>query len=254
MSSISAIFTRANISHEARAFRRYTLKVPAIFCREWDHVSKRKFSVSGSYGYSIFGGNRHQETNTRLVSLPKPATKPVLKWESTRWPGAVHNLGAPYFSRKTLPVPITYHRMLLEDENKKVKEDICLLGSANSRLIHAKSIENHLYASTRGFASQIILHGRGVKAYFEPVWPHLFIRLGVGSKPMDVTSVALRFPNEVRLYVDKSGNLLTVHGTDKCKVGNITARLLQIVKANPYTMKGGHLAFQPIRQKFTRKK
>ncbi|KAL8438506.1 hypothetical protein Efla_006166 [Eimeria flavescens] len=57
----------------------------------------------------------------------------------------------------------------------------------------------------RGVAAQLILDGRGVKAYFEGEWPNLMVRLGVGVKPLAFRRLAEQYATKARIFVDKRG-------------------------------------------------
>lgn len=80
------------------------------------------------------------------------------------------------------------------------------------------------------------------------------IRLGVGAKPIDATRICTMYQNLVKVDIDRTGMILTVHGFDKQKVGNVIYRIYKITKVNPYTMKGGHIAFYNVKQKIPKKK
>ncbi|CDJ55994.1 hypothetical protein, conserved [Eimeria maxima] len=97
-------------------------------------------------------------------------------------------------------------------------------------------------------------YGRGVKAYFEPEWPDLMVRLGVGVKPLALRRLAEQYATKARIFVDKRGLLLTIHGYDKRAVGTLTMELYRHLKANPYTAKGARIAFYPIKKKIPTKR
>eukprot|EP00386_Alphamonas_edax_P008887 GDKI01029103.1.p1 GENE.GDKI01029103.1~~GDKI01029103.1.p1 ORF type:complete len:255 (-),score=32.83 GDKI01029103.1:311-1075(-) len=207
--------------------------------------------VGGSYGASIFGGNRDTEAGVKQVHLEQEPYDPwPRKVNYMKWPGIVSKLGGEYYFRETNQ-PVQFFHM--KTENDKVG-DTCFVGSTDARYCEARTIESCLYENTRGFAIQLVLYGRGVKAYFEPSFPNLMIRLGVGVKVIDATRIAKRYPGDVRVSVSAKGDLMTVHGFDKHKVAVVAHRLFNTIQANPYTMKGGHIAGHPIKQKHTKKK
>eukprot|EP00922_Rhytidocystis_sp_ex-Travisia-forbesii_P008362 GHVS01012292.1.p1 GENE.GHVS01012292.1~~GHVS01012292.1.p1 ORF type:complete len:326 (+),score=4.06 GHVS01012292.1:28-1005(+) len=158
--------------------------------------------------------------------------------------------------------PICSSQDLLQDGDPNVEvhdnpTDICLVGHTDDRRVRPisnRTLTNCLHKTTRGFAAQVILEGRGVNAYFKPEFPNLFVRLGIGVKPMDLTRVLLRFTGQVKVFLNKRGTLLTVHGWDKRRTGIMAMYLYGIMRANAYTLKGAHIAFEPVKQKVTKKK
>nr|BAN66022.1 conserved hypothetical protein [Babesia bovis] len=196
--------------------------------------------------------NRH-ETNTRLIRLPEEARQPQVnlypRIQVTRWPGEVRALRSSYFFRPGQRNNTGYYHMLIPG-----RKDICLVSNVDKRLTATRTIENCLYERTRGFAGQVLLHGRGVKAYFEPAFPHLMFRLGVGSNCVDATRVCTMYANHVKVEVDRTGLIISVHGYNKMMVGNVVYRLFRLVEANPYTLKGGHIANHPIKCKVPKKR
>lgn len=51
------------------------------------------------------------------------------------------------------------------------------------------------------------------------------------------------------VHVGKRGALLIVHGPTKMRVSHVAYRIFLKTQANVYTMKGSHIAFNPIKQK-----
>ncbi|GBE60670.1 HECT-domain (ubiquitin-transferase) domain-containing protein [Babesia ovata] len=136
----------------------------------------------------------------------------------------------------------------------KGKKDVCLVSNAIKSETVTKTIENCLHERTRGFSGQVLLHGRGVKAFFEPQFPHLMFRLGVGSNCLDATRICTMYAKHVKVEVDRTGLIVSVHGYNKMMVGNVVYRLFRLVEANPYTLKGGHIANYPIKKKTPKKR
>ncbi|GIX63267.1 HECT-domain (ubiquitin-transferase) domain-containing protein [Babesia caballi] len=214
--------------------------------------SVRRFGVSGSYGPSIYGIQTTQ-TNARLIRLPEEKPPPQIhlnpRIHVTQWPGKVRALRAGYFFREGQRTNTGYYHMLIKN-----KKDICLVANADKRQTASRTIENCLYERTRGFSGQVLLHGRGVKAFFEPAFPNLMFRLGVGSNCLDATRICTMYAKHVKVDVDRTGLIVSVHGYNKMMVGNVVYRLFRLVEANPYTLKGGHIANYPIKKKVPKKR
>ncbi|KEP63358.1 UNVERIFIED_CONTAM: HECT-domain (ubiquitin-transferase) domain protein [Hammondia hammondi] len=234
---------------------------------------RRYFGVGGSYGYDAFFRGAAEVLNGSNIKLPHlPANEEqkegkIYQLHSTRFPPQVRRLGANYFFRRERAVPLTYYHHLVEEKTESERsapdgvhaqtgrgQSLCLVASTNPGYLQSKELENAIFESTRGFACQLILEGRGVKAYFDPEWPNLMVRLGVGVKPLALRRLAEQYATRAKIFVDKRGLLLTVHGYDKCAVGTLAMSLFNHLQANPYTMKGAHVAMHPIKKKVTRKK
>lgn len=214
--------------------------------------SVRCFGVSGSYGPSIYGVQTAQ-TNTRLIRLPQDTPPPKIhlkpRLHVAKWPGVIRSLRSDYFFRDGQKTNTSYYHMLIKD-----KKDICIVANVDKQMTSTRTMENCLYEKTRGFAGQVLLHGRGVKAFFEPAFPNLMFRLGVGSNCLDATRICTMYAKYVNVEVDRSGLIVSVHGYNKMMVGNVVYRLFRLVEANPYTLKGGHIAHYPIKKKVTKKR
>jgi len=211
-------------------------------------MSRLTIRSFGSWGASLYGGVKPTAINTKLAHLPRAPherTKPQLEY--MKWPGIVASLGPKYFYRQGTHNEQRFYQMKTDTEHT------CFVGSVNKEQLQTKTIENKLFSHTRGFAAQIILEGRGAKASFVPEYPNLHVRLGVGMKPLDLTRVVSRYPGEVKSFVDQKGSVIVVHGYDKRKVGKVAYRIFRNTKANPYTMKGAHIAFEPIKKKVSKK-
>ncbi|KFH00148.1 HECT-domain (ubiquitin-transferase) domain-containing protein [Toxoplasma gondii VAND] len=234
---------------------------------------RRYFGVGGSYGYDAFFRGAAEVLNGSNIQLPhlpeneEQKEGKVYQLHSVRFPPQVRRLGANYFFRRQRAVPLTYYHHLVEAKPASEGsapdgvhaqtgrgQALCFVASANPGYLQSKELENAVFESTRGFACQLILEGRGVKAYFDPEWPNLMVRLGVGVKPLALRRLAEQYATRAKIFVDKRGLLLTVHGYDKCAVGTLAMSLFNHLQANPYTMKGAHVAMHPIKKKVTRKK
>uniref|UniRef100_A0A3B0N913 Uncharacterized protein n=1 Tax=Theileria annulata TaxID=5874 RepID=A0A3B0N913_THEAN len=167
----------------------------------------RNYGVSGSYGASIYGV-QNTATNSRLVKLPPQKPKPTIsinpRLHVSRWPGNIRSLRSNYFFRDNQKTNTGYYQMLIKDGDE-VKKDLCFVSNIEKNLTCTKTIESCVSEQTRGFVGQVLLHGRGVKAYFEPEFPHLMFRLGVGSKCIDATRICTMYSKYVRVEVDRTG-------------------------------------------------
>merc|ERR1719221_1145927 len=130
-----------------------------------------------------------------------------------------------------------------------------VVGATSERARETRTIDNYVKQQTRGFAVQIVLEGRGVKAYFEPKFPHMKARLGVGAKVQDLSEYVLRDP-DIKVDINKRGDIVVLHGPNKARVGTLAYHLLRKMQPRllPYTGKGAHFAFHPEKRKAVRKK
>eukprot|EP00928_Gymnodinium_smaydae_P028745 TRINITY_DN2184_c0_g2_i1.p2 TRINITY_DN2184_c0_g2~~TRINITY_DN2184_c0_g2_i1.p2 ORF type:complete len:303 (+),score=68.48 TRINITY_DN2184_c0_g2_i1:98-1006(+) len=212
--------------------------------------TKRK--VTGRFGMDWFGGKRPTEINSQLPELPKEARPPAPKDLSfSRYDGIASGLGAEYFMREGQKHQLTYYHL----RSPKLGGDTIYVGSTEQRAREARTIDNYIKEHTRGFAVQLILEGRGVKAYFEPKWPHLKVRLGVGAKVKDISQYCKRDP-DCQVSVNGKGDVVVVHGPTKARVGSLAYRLLRVMQPilMPYTGKGAHFPGHPEKRKVVRKK
>jgi ribosomal protein L6P/L9E len=189
------------------------------------------------------------EINVREIELEKEAPMTVKPSElrTRRWPGVIaRELGTDYFFRPDSN--LSYFHVKSEGSDEVV------LASSESGKMETKTIENALHESTRGFAVQILFEGRGVRAHLEPAWPHLKIRLGVGGNLKDFTWLCERDPEVKGFLQEKNGTILVLHGPTKARVARIAMGVTLASKANPYSGKGAHFAFNPVRRRTPKKK
>lgn len=215
-------------------------------------LESTKKKVTGRFGGEWFIGRRPTEINAQMVDLPRPPYDPKpYKLGFRKYPGLASGLGAEYFYRDGQRHPLTYYHM----RSPAAGGDLVAVGATDERAREARIIDNYVKERTRGFAAQIILEGRGVKAYFEPAFPNLKARLGVGAKVTDLTEYCKRDP-DCTISLSKKGDVVVVYGPNKARVGTLAYRLLMRLqpKLMPYTGKGGHFAFHPERRKAVRKK
>ena len=187
--------------------------------------------------------------NVREIDLPvEPGTTTGdVSLLTRRWPGLIADrLSSNYFFRPGSNLSYFHHKSKNTDE--------VLLSSADSTKVDTPTIENALHESTRGFAVQILFEGRGVRAHLEPEWPHLKVRLGVGGMMKDFTWLCERDPDVKGYLQEKNGTILVIHGPTKARVARIAMGITLANKANPYSGKGAHLAFNPVKRRTPKKK
>eukprot|EP00927_Polykrikos_kofoidii_P078113 TRINITY_DN74982_c0_g1_i1.p1 TRINITY_DN74982_c0_g1~~TRINITY_DN74982_c0_g1_i1.p1 ORF type:complete len:294 (+),score=45.30 TRINITY_DN74982_c0_g1_i1:52-882(+) len=219
--------------------------------RSMQSLASTKRKATGHFNNDYFGGSRPTETNHQLTELPKSPREPQpYELKFAKYPGLVSGLGGEYYFREDQKHPLTYYHM-----KSPASGDTVVVGATASRALEARTIDNYLKERTRGFAVQIVLEGRGVKAYFEPKYPILKARLGVGAKVVDLTEYVLRDP-DCMVSVNKKGDIVCVHGPNKARVGTLAYRLLKKMQPPllPYTGKGAHFAFYQPRRKAVQKK
>jgi len=188
-----------------------------------------------------------------MVDLPKPPFDPrPYKLGFSKYPGLASGLGGEYYFRDGQRHPLSYYHIR---SPSSPDGGVVAVGATDTRAREARTIDNYVKERTRGFAVQIVLEGRGVKVYFEPEFPQLRARLGVGAKMLDLTDYCKRDP-DVTVHCSKKGDVVVVHGPTKSRVGSIAYKLLRKLQPRlfPYTGKGGHFAFHPERRKAVRKK
>lgn len=234
--------------HIAEVSRRSSSSSALTSIAELPSTKKR---ATGRFGVEFFGGRRPFDLTYQWPDAPKEKYNPKpYALEFAKYPGIVSGLGAEYFYRPGRKHQLTYYHMRSPSSGGTV-----LVGATDPRAREARTIDNYLKERTRGFAVQLILEGRGVKAYFEPTFPNLKVRLGVGAKVQDLSEYCTRDP-DVEVTVNKTGNLVVVHGPNKARVGTLAYRLLRRMQPvlMPYTGKGAHFAHHPERRKAVRKK
>lgn len=207
--------------------------------------------VTGRFGVDWFQRGRPTVINAQMVDLPKPPFDPKpYKLEFSKYPGVASGLGSEYYFRDGQKHPVSYYHL-----RSPASGDMVVVGATSERARETRTIDNHVKERTRGFAVQIVLEGRGVKAYFEPKFPNLKARLGVGAKVKDLTEYCQRDP-DVKVSLGKKGDIVTIQGPNKTRVGTLAYRLLKQLqpKLLAYTGKGGHFAFHPPKRKAVRKK
>ena len=193
------------------------------------------------------GGTQQMNINVREIELPSQSAVAVPCLSTRKWPAEVGQaLDSDYWFRRDSSLSVFQMKTDTVDE--------VILASSVVAELDTKTIQNALFESTRGYAVQILFEGRGVRAHLEPEWPHLKVRLGVGGMMKDFTWVCEKDP-AVRGYLhDKTGAILVLHGPTKGRVAKIAMAITLANKANPYSGKGAHLAFNPVRKRTPKKK
>jgi hypothetical protein len=240
-----------------RAMRR-----PIYSCSVWSHEQ-----VAGFANFSIQkgvrprdnkwvgrtellnGGRQEMQINVREIELKdevSPIESPPMLL-TRKWPGVIaREVDTNYFFRPDSQ--LSFFHVQTKDRDEVV------LSSTRSEAMETKTIENALFETTRGFAVQILFEGRGVRAHLEPAWPHLKIRLGVGGNLKDFTWLCERDPDVKGYLQEKNGTILVLHGPTKARVARIAMGITLSSKANPYSGKGAHFAFNPVRRRTPKKK
>mmetsp|Transcript_41210 Transcript_41210/g.92544 ORF Transcript_41210/g.92544 Transcript_41210/m.92544 type:complete len:258 (-) Transcript_41210:71-844(-) len=220
----------------------------------YPHSENRKKirKENGIFGSDFFGGGRPKVMNAKEVDLPKEPYDPTpYRLDFVKYPEIACGLGAQYYYRDGQKSPLSYfhiRKSLTGDESVAV-------GSTDPRARESRTIDNYVKEHNRGFAVQILLEGRGVKAYFDPKPPHLKVRLGVGAKLQSLEEYCVRDP-DCTVSCNSRGNVVVVHGPNKARVGTLAYRLLRKMqpKLQPYTGKGAHFPFHPVKRKVVKKK
>lgn len=207
--------------------------------------------VTGRFGVEWFERGRPTAINAKMVDLPKPTYDPrPFTLAFRKYPGVVSGLGAEYYFREGQKHPVSYYHL-----RSPLSGDLVVVGATDERARETRTIDNYLKERTRGFSVQIVLEGRGVKAYFEPKFPYLKARLGVGAKVKDLSEYCKRDP-DVNVGINNKGDVVVLHGPNKTRVGKLAYSLLRQMqpKLLAYTGKGGHFAFHNPKRKAVRKK
>ena len=195
------------------------------------------------------GGPQQMSLNVREIALSDSgdAVRRSGALHTRKWPGSLgSHLKNEYVFRPDAAVSLFRMKTCAVDE--------VVLASARAGELETKTIENALFESSRGFAVQILLEGRGVRAHLEPAWPHLKVRLGVGGMMRDFTWLCERDPEVIGHLHDKTGTILVLHGPTKAQVAKVAMAVTLANKASPYSGKGAHLAFNPVRRRTPKKK
>lgn len=117
--------------------------------------------------------------------------------------------------------------------NETNKQDRSLWGTFSSLMA------NMVKGVTEGFKKQLEINGVGYKANMKG--PNLMLEVGF-SHPVEVKPVA-----GVKFSVDK--NIITVEGSDKQLVGEMSAAIRKVKKPEPYKGKGIKYIDEVVRRK-----
>lgn len=222
----------------------------ATFRSVQDVPSIRK-RVTGKFGVEFFdGGSRPTWTNTQLPETPRPNFDPrPYSLAFSRYPSVASGLGAKYYFREGQKHPLSYFHLRKAGGGGEA----VVVGATSERAREARTIDNYVKERTRGFAVQLVLEGRGVKAYWQD--KNFIVRLGVGAKAEDLTEYCKRDP-DVTVTLNKPGNVVVLHGPNKARVGTLASRMLRRMQPvlQQYTGKGAHFAGHPVKRRAVRKK
>lgn len=226
-----------------------SLCIPVPFSNAWlQQIRTRAGGTSTRVGRSILYGSGSESNGTHHHELGNYNNSNVAPHiHFMKYPFVVGSLGGKYHLRE-----ISQNRFFQFSEMKG-RQDYVAVGSTDSRHIRSRTIERHLIEHTRGYATQLILEGRGVRASFEPAWPMLTIRMGNGVKVMDVSRLVKRFAGEVKVDVPSKGDAITIHGFNREGVALIAMKMFRYVKKNQYTGKGGYLLHHPLANRKSKK-
>ena len=100
-------------------------------------------------------------------------------------------------------------------------------------------IDNMIEGTTKGFEKKLEIEGVGYKAAVQG--DELVLNVGF------VNQVKIKKPEGINFAVEK--NVITVSGIDKEKVGQISAIIRDVKKAEPYKGKGIKYQGEKIRRK-----
>jgi ribosomal protein L6P/L9E len=187
----------------------------------------------------LFAGRQNMAVNMKEPEIiKKPFRPPYLKPYLRKWPGLVaDSLNSSYWYRPNQETPVTMYRMKSKDH------DTVMVSSVDKSKTETRTIENALLDNTRGHSIQILFEGRGVKAYLDPAWPNLKVKLSVGSNPLDFTRVCSQ-DQDIKCQIDaKNGERLVLWGPSKSRVAKVAMSVFRCTRANPMTAKGSHIAF-----------
>jgi len=223
----------------------------AAVLRNIQDSDRTKKKVTGRFGMEWVGGARPLEINALHNEVKQERKTGCAALEFSKYNPIVSGLGGEYFLRDDQKHPLTYFNI----RKCPWGDPLVAVGSTSPQAREHRLIDNYLKERTRGFAVQIILDGRGVKAYFDPAFPHFKVRLGVGTKEKDLSQYCLRDP-DCTVSVNKAGLIVVVHGPTKERVGVLAYRLMKKMQPRlmPYTGKGAHFAFHEPKRKAVRKK
>lgn len=103
-------------------------------------------------------------------------------------------------------------------------------------------LSNMVTGVTQGFSRRMEIHGVGYRA--EKRGNNLFLQVGK-SHPVEFAPPA----KEISFDVEKDGRAFTIHGIDKCAVGELAAVIRKTRPPEPYQGKGIRYAGEYVRLK-----
>lgn len=190
----------------------------------WQKAKAGFATLVGSFGSEFFHGPKQLDRRFRLLKLPqkrKPnGVAPRLRF--VKCPTDLSRLQTRII--RTHKEATLAHRFYNVDLPSG--KSYCALGSmaAPTSSIVSSPLMQRLRDLTSGHIIQLTVHGKGCKASFEPEWPHLIYR-GKGRN-VDFTNPCIRASPECRAFINKTGDLITLHGYDRQKLQQL-ARVIQ---------------------------
>ncbi|SBT80925.1 conserved Plasmodium protein, unknown function [Plasmodium malariae] len=147
------------------------------------------------------------------------------------------------------PIKINYRNNIKQYYNfKKPHKDLKMIEEKNNENVDENVDENEKEGDVKTSEEQKQNRNRTKKV------KKIFVRLGIGTKNIDITRVLTMHKKYVNIDVDKTGTIINVYGYNKKYVGSVSHRLYKIVKMNVYTMKGGYVYLHKPKQKIPKKK
>lgn len=219
--------------------------------------NRRDFaSLTSTFGSELFHGPKIVNPGVRMVELPKENRKIKHRVVYMKYPKELSQIKARYFMRTGAHFKRFYHMTMKDHE-------VCIVGSTEAKNLKTKRMSNvsvfhyiwniqkcfvqELQCRTRGFAMQLIIEGKGKRAYFDPEYPHLMCRFS--AKLLDFTNPVLRVADSVRVYINKLGTVITLFGYHKEKIRKLASLIQEKGQCNAYTMRGVHFSGFPLKPK-----
>lgn len=121
------------------------------------------------------------------------------------------------------------------------------VSAENNRVwgLHRALLANTLKGAQDGFEKKLVINGLGFKAAVSG--SKLSFSLGYSHK------VDMTLPSDITVEIDKTGQIVTVRGTDKDKVGHISDLIRSLRPPEPYKEKGIRLEKEKVLRKVGKK-
>ena len=139
-----------------------------------------------------------------------------------------------YTLPNVLKVELADNKLKITCENKSTEANV-LWG------LHRALLANNIKGLAEGFEQKVIINGLGYKAVVSG--SKVIFSLGYSHK------IELEIPAEVTIETDKTGQNVTVRGTDKELVGYFASKIRELRPPEPYKGTGIRLANEVILRK-----